>query len=140
MKEKKGSAYAMSMPGGLTLGGCSAMLMTLLLSGILAELVAHEVIPEDGIGWGIMGILVLSGFTGAMAAWIKIKHRKLLVCMGAGAVYMGLLLCVTALFFGGQYDAVWETGLLILAGAGAAAVLGPLPGRRTSGKGRKIRA
>ena len=119
----KVSGKAMSLPGGLALGAAVSMTITVLCCILLSRLVDLEIIPWETIGYGIMGMMVISAFTGAQIAAVKIKHQKLIVCISSGLIYWGLLLCITALFFGGQYESVILSGSLILAGSICAAVI-----------------
>jgi len=64
-----------------------------------------------------MIILILGAFTGSKVSYIKIKRQKIVVSLLSGAVLYMILLSITALFFGGQYSGVGETGLLILCGS-----------------------
>ena len=111
---------------------------TLVLTAVLAKLVEGETIPQEKIGYGIMVILVLSAFTGSMAAFGRIKRQRLLVCGLSGAIYFAVLMSMTALFFGGQYSAVGTTALLILLGSAAAALLGLKQGRGVKRKKIKV--
>ena len=135
---RKPTGRAMSMPGGLALGALFSVGATLVLTAVLAKLVEGETIPQEKIGYGIMAILVLSAFTGSMAAFGRIKRQRLLVCGLSGAIYFAVLMSMTALFFGGQYSAVGTTALLILLGSAAAALLGLKQGRGVKRKKIKV--
>lgn len=128
---------ASSMPAGLAMGGAVSLGITLLGSAVLAWLVHGERMDLDKIGYGILVLLLLGAFLGAEVAFRKIRRQRLLVCAASGVIYFGLLMALTALFFGGQYSAVGVTALLILAGSGTAGLLGLSGGR--GGKGHKIR-
>ena len=131
---RKLNGRAMSIPGGLAAGGAVSLLVTLLGAAVLAKLVETQSVPQGNIGYGVMLILILSSYLGALVSMSVIKRRKILVAACSGAVYMGVLLGITALFFGGQYQAVVVTTLLIICGS----VLALLTG--ASGFGRKRRA
>ncbi len=130
---QKITVRASSMPAGLAVGGCVSLGTTLLLAAGLAKLVDMEILAWENIGYGIMLLLLLSSFLGAMTAFARIKRQRLLVCLVSGGIYLALLLSITALFFGGQYEAVGVTALLVLGGSGAAALLGLCGGK---GRGR----
>lgn len=121
---KKVTGKASSMPAGLAMGGLVSLLMTLLMAACLAKLVDTEVLKEENIGYGVMVLLMASSVLGALTAYGKIKRQRLLVCMLSGAVYMGILLSITALFFGGQYEAVGVTTLLVFGSSMVIALLG----------------
>lgn len=129
------TATTASMPGGLAVGGGVSLGITLLLSAVLAWLVHRETMTMENIGYGILAMLLLASFLGAETAFGQIRRQRLLVCGLSGLIYFALLLSITALFFGGQYSGVGVTALLILAGSGAAALLGLRQGRG----GKKIK-
>lgn len=133
----KGKGKTMSMAGGLALGALVSLAVTLAGTGVLAYLVNGEHLDMENIGYGILVMLLLGSFLGAQTAFRRIRRRRLLVCLAAGGVYLGILLGMTALFFGGQYSGVGTTALLILAGSMVAALLGKERGR--GGKHRKIK-
>lgn len=121
---KTGVHHKASSTGvGLALGLGVSLLITIALLAASAKLIQAELLQEERIGFTIMGTLLLASFGGAIASAWTIQRRKGLMCLCSGGLYWASLLAVTALFFGGQYDAVGVTALLILAGAGAAALL-----------------
>lgn len=109
------------------LGVCLGV--TVGAAALLAKLVDSETIPWENIGYGVMVLLLLASFLGALTAYGKIKRQRLMVCLMTGGGYFAVLLAMTALFFGGQYDSVGVTFLLILAGSGTAGLLGLRQGR-----------
>jgi len=92
-----------------------------------------EALRQDQIGYAVMVLLITASSLGAAIAQGKVKHQRVLVCMLSGLIYYVILICITALFFGGQYTGFGVTGLLILGGAGTTALLS---GRR-KGRGGK---
>ncbi len=114
------------------MGALCALALTILFSAFLAMLIEKGRVKEQNIGYGVMILLFLSSCIAAVVSARKIKHQYLLVCASSGAIYMGILLSITALFYGGQYEAVWETALVVFAGSLAAVLLstGGSPFRR----------
>lgn len=133
VRTKINTGKAASMPGGLALGAGVSVAVTLVLSAIIAKLVQMEVLRQDQIGYAVMVLLITASSLGAAIAQGKVKHQRVLVCMLSGLIYYVILICITALFFGGQYTGFGVTGLLILGGAGTTALLS---GRR-KGRGGK---
>ena len=117
---KKITGRATSLPAGLAIGAVCSLAATLILTAILAKLVEAETLPVEK---------VVSSFAGAMISCGRIKRQRMLVCIVSGVIYFAMLMSMTALFFGGQYSAVGTTALLVLAGSGAAALLGLRQGR-----------
>lgn len=130
---QKATGRAVSMPMGLLIGVSVSMGLTLAAAAILAKLLDSEKLAWENVGYGIEATLILAAFCGAMTACRKTKRQRLAVCGISALLYFGILLAITALFFGGQYQAVWLTAILILAGSGSAALLG----LRGDGKGRR---
>lgn len=130
---RKVTGRAMSIPAGLALGAGISMVVTLLGCSILAWMLDGEKIPESGIGYGSLLILWLSSMLGSMGASVTVKHQLLPVSMLTGVCYFGILLAITALFFGGQYQGMGVTALMVLAGSGCA-VLALINGQ---GRGKK---
>lgn len=123
MATQKITGKASSVPVGLFYGAITSMGTTLLIAGILAKLIDGEAMAWENIGYGIMLLLLLASFLGANVASGKIKRQHLLICLMSGMTYMAILLSITALFFGGQYDGIWVTLLLVLGGSLSAALL-----------------
>lgn len=136
--ERKRKGTAVSMPVGLMWGGGVSLAVTLIGSGVLAKLLDAEIIQWETAGYMIIGMLMLAAFLGSCTAWKKIKRRKLQAALTAGGVYWLLLIGITALFFGQQYEAVGVTAAVIFAGSACAAMLGIRPER--GGKSRKYRS
>lgn len=119
------------MPVGFVLSAGGALALTLGGAGVFAWLIAAERLAESSIGYCAMAIVLLSAALGAAVAVGRIKRRRVYVCAISGLIYYGVLLGMTALFFGGQYQGMGVTALLVLAGCGSVALLG-LRGEKTS--------
>lgn len=132
--KQKYTGRTMSIPAGLGMGLGVSLTITAAAIGILAKLVDSEKLPWERVGYGIMVMLLAASFAGALAAYGKIKRQRLMVCLLTGVVFYGFLLSLTALFFGGQFEGMGVSLLLILAGSGAAGLLGLRQGR---GAGQK---
>lgn len=127
--KQKYTGRSLSVPAGLAVGLGVSLGITGAVIAVLAKLVDGEVMPWENIGYGIMAMLLIASFLGAMAAYGRIKRQRLMICLMAGGIFFCTLLAMTALFFGGQYDGVMVSFLLILAGSGAAGLLGLRQGR-----------
>lgn len=126
---RKVTGKASSMPVGLALGGGLSMVVTVVLSLVTAKLLDNGTLPEESVGYAALGILLLSSGLGAWLAAVKIKRQRLIVCLASGCVYYGLLLGVTALFFGGQYTGMGVTALAVAGGSLAVCLMGMGKGR-----------
>lgn len=134
---QKTTGRAMSMPGGLAFGGTVSLGVTLLCAAVLAKLLDMEKLAWENIGYGIMVLLFLGSFLGSMTAYYAIRRQRMMVCGISGLVYFGLLLAITALFFGGQYDGIGAAAAVVICGSACAGLLGLRGGGKR--KGRKIR-
>ncbi|MBO7252853.1 MAG: hypothetical protein J6V25_09555 [Oscillospiraceae bacterium] len=124
MKRKpRTNGTAMSMPGGILLGSAYSTVIMVLLCALLAKLMELEKLTWEQAGYFILFSLLSASFLGAMIAANKIKHQRLISCLGAGCGFWGILMLCTALFFGGKYHAVGVTTLIILCGSLVAALL-----------------
>lgn len=124
------------MPAGLAAGCGWSLGITLCSAAVAAKMMETEYLKENTIGYIAIGILLLSAFSGALIACGLIKHRKLLISTLSGLVYYVVLLSMTALFFGGQYQGMLTAAAAVLAGTVLAVFLTQHP---TGGK-RKIRS
>lgn len=118
-----------SIPAGLAAGAIVSAGVTGLGTAVIAFLMNRETVSWESVGYGILIMILLSAYLGAMTAYHKIRRQKLAICTMSGLAYWGLLLLITALFFGGQYEAVGVTGLLVAGGCGCAAVTGTGQGK-----------
>ena len=114
---RKPTGRASSVPAGLAYGWVA--FMTVLFAGIagLASLINGEKISMTHMGYGIMAVLMVGAWSGAMISNRRIKRNKMIVCLSEGVICFITLLLITALFFGAKYSAVGETGLLIFCGS-----------------------
>lgn len=148
MRNQNRTGRTLSMPAGVAAGTGISMGLTLILSMFLARLVSTEKLEWDRIGYGIIVILLTASVMGTKAACVMIRRRKLMLCIIAAVLYWLSLLMTTALFFGGQYDGIGVTGIVIFSGS-AIVCLGELkkdarqktglPGRKRKNNQYKIR-
>ena len=127
----------MSIPGGLAVGMTVGLIVTVLLSSLVAKLLQTGVLAQNQTGYAVMGLLLAASFAGAAVAQGRVKHRRRMICMLSGGIYYLSLLAITALFFGGQYTAMGVTALVVLAGCGTAALMCVRQGRRGKAMHRK---
>lgn len=136
---RKVTGTASSMAGGLAVGSMASLVVTIAGAFLAGSLIEKEMINQQSVGYCAMVILVFASAVGSVIAVKRIKHRRLFVCGMIGVIYYGILLATTALFFGGQYQAMGVTALLVWGGCGAVALAGARgeQGRR-SRKRRKV--
>lgn len=121
---RKVTGAASAMPVGLAVGLGVSLGTTLLGCAVLAWLIGRETVPQSGIGYGSLVILLTASLLGAGVACGRVKRRRMLVCTLSGLCYFASLVCMTALFFGGQYQGMGVTALVILAGSLCIGLLG----------------
>ena len=130
----------MTMPVGLAIGAACSIVITLLCAAWLTHLVLSEKMDVTAIGYAVMAILLISAAVGSLIAAALIKHRWMVVCLGAGGIYFLTLLAMNALFFGGQYQGIGVTALAILGGSGAVGFIGLKQGSGSKMKRKKFRS
>lgn len=140
VSNKKATGRAMSTPAGLAIGLAASISVTLLCAAMVTYLVLSENMSENTIGYWVMAILIVSSALGSLIASTMIKRRWMVMCLGAGGMYFLSLLAITALFFGGQYQGIGVTALMILSGSGAVGLLGLRQGKSSSFKHKKYRS
>ena len=137
MKRRQGTAKP--VPVGLALGLCVSIVITLCGSAVTAWLVSAEKMEAEQIGYAAAAILILSAAAGTATARKAVKIKALPVCAMMAAGYYLILLAVTALFFGGEYQGMGITAICILFGSSAAFLLTRI--KKGTGKShRKISA
>ena len=124
MSVKWNSGRAVSIPKGLAMGNGVSLGTTFLMSFALAGLISRERLSWDQVGYGILILLFLSALLGAATSVKAVKRQRLMIAMGSGLLFWATLIAITALFFGGQYDGMLVTGLVILAASGIVALTG----------------
>lgn len=127
MKKKKVTNTAMSIPAGLGMGLLLSLMMTIAGAAVTALLLNKEVLAESSVGYGAVLTLIISSVAGALLSAKKIKRLRLQMTLVFGACYYVLLLCMTALLFGGQYEGTGMTALVVL-GSSIAVAIGGLGG------------
>lgn len=136
IRNQKPTGRAASIPAGLLSGMVVSLGITILGAAIIAKLLDLGKMSEEMIGYSVMVMLMAASFAGALVSRSRIKRQHLLVCGLAAVLYFLMLLGITALFFGGQYEAVGVTGVLVFGGS----MLAVLCGRRSDGAGKRRKA
>ena len=116
-RKLKITGRAMSMPAGLLTGLAVSVGITILGTAIIAKMLDTEKLREGLTGYAVMAVLLVSSFAGTLISCRKVKRQYLVVCGVSAMLYFLVLLGITALFFGGQYEAVGVSGLLVLCGS-----------------------
>lgn len=123
-----------SIASKLALGAAVCIGVTVLCTAVGAAMISSGTIPESAMGYGALGILTLSSMAGALTGGWKVQEKRLYLCLLVAALYVALLLAMTATFFGGQYEGVGLSVIMAVLGAFGAAIVGQ--GR---GNGRNLR-
>lgn len=139
VSKRKATGRALSMPAGVAVGVGVSFALTLLGAAVVAWLLSVQRIESAQIGYGSMVTLLVSSALGAVIASGLVKHRHLVVCLASGVGYYAMLLGVTALFFGGQYQGMGVTLLVVLAGCGSVGLMLAKPKKAITKGYRKLR-
>lgn len=138
-KQANVKGKAASMPVGIAIGLGVGILITLIGAVLLAFALAGESMTVEAMGYGIMLVLFVATFLSSMVAMWCIKHRKMQVSLITAGVYLLTLLATNALFFGGQYEGVGATVLVVAIAGTVAAFIGSSGGKPLKHR-RKIKA
>ena len=139
MTASKLTTRAMTIPAGLLCAAGASLGVTLLGAGGAAWAVLRGIIPEKGTGYCAMVILLLASMAGSSVAAGTIQRLRTQMCLAAAGTYWLCLLTITALFFGGQYQGVGVTALMVLCGSGLVILLAPGSKNRAGCRRRKKR-
>lgn len=123
MKVKRATGTAVPMAIGMISGVGLGLITTILLSGLVAYLVLTEKLQETSVGYCAAIILASSVGLGCLIATVLIKRMLMQVCIGVGGSYYGMLLVITALFFGGNYRGMGVTASVVFGTALAVGLL-----------------
>ncbi len=123
ISKTRGTGRVKSVPAALALAAFVSMSVTAGASAAIAYGLNQEKITWIQAGYWIMGMLYGAAVIGGKCAFRWVKTNRFLISAMSGLLYWGLLLCLTALFFGGDYGPVWETAAIIGAGSGTAALI-----------------
>ena len=131
MKNKQKDLDMTLLPSALLLGILASMTTTLSLTALMAYLMAGERVGEDNLNLVAVVVLITSAAFGAMCAFRRLRHRRLLICLTSGGVYFLVLVACNALLFEGTYHYMGITALAVAGGSSAAALLGLRGGHGT---------
>ena len=127
------------IPMGIAIGLLGSVVVMLLGCAVLTTLIDRSIINETGMGYVLMLTLLLASVTGSLLSSKLVGHDRLPVCAGSAGAYFALLLGCNALFFDGQYDGVWATLLLVIAGSMSVCLLAFRGGKRHISGRRKVK-
>ena len=137
-QKRKLAGQASGMPGGILLGVGAAMIIILLCAMVLAWLVASERISEEMVSLGCCVIWPLASAAGNLVAWSAIREKRLIV-MGITTTSIYVMLLISALAFGGQYQGIGTAALLVCLGGGIS-MIPELIGKGSGAKGHNNRS
>ena len=106
-----------TVPGVLAVGAVVSVIVTLIGISICTSLISAERISTECADYCAIGILLLSTIAGSAVAIGKRGEKRLYMSLAVGSVYLVVLLAMTALFFGGRYQGVGVTAIVIFGGA-----------------------
>ena len=115
--KQNGKMKGASVVGGLTVGAVTSVAVTLCCAAVGAAMISTGKIGENVTGYISIGILLLATLIGTLTGTGRVHGKKLYSGLGIAAIYFILLLSMTALFFGGQYERVTVTSFVLLLGA-----------------------
>ena len=106
-----------SISEGMGISALASITITMSLSGLIASLLSAEKITWVQAGYWIMGMLFVAAFISGKCACMIIQRQKAIISLMSGILYWSILLCITGLFFGGNFEALPQTAGIIMAGS-----------------------
>ena len=133
----KPAGTAKSIPVGLAYGWLAETICMLLCCVVLSVLVLGGKLKWEMSDYGIMVMLLLCSYIGASVSSDLVQHRKLMICLLSGGLYILTVIGIMTLFFGAQYSAVGTSSLLILGGSLVSALVHSAEKKKRGGGRRK---
>ncbi len=121
--KKPGKRAHSSVPMGLGMSLLVSIGITLLGAVMITFMIAGESMDPGAVGYGSLLTLVLSSIGGAVTVVLTVGQKPLIMCLASGGIYLLCLLCLTALFFGGEYQGITTTALTVMGASLAVALL-----------------
>lgn len=97
-----------------------SLLTTLIGAALCAVAVLREMVAEDKLSYCAWMVMLVAAGVGTVTGK---KENRLKTSLIIGAIYTVVLLAFTALLFGGQYEGVGVSLLIVLSGCVAAVML-----------------
>lgn len=117
MQLKKQSSKQNPMVYAILWGTVIELTITIILCAITAWLISAQKIKLSTIHYAVMLSIMLSAYFGTYIAHRLSGTKKLPVALISAAVFYSIHILITALFFGGSYQALLETGLIFICGS-----------------------
>ena len=115
----RGDSRLKRMIAGIT----GSVLTTMMVTAIFAGMISKKIIPEEKLGYCTVAVLLISVIAGNKIGTSKCDNKTVTsVCLGTA--YLAILLILTAIFFGAQYQGLGVTIIIVLVGCVLAAMTG----------------
>ena len=134
MHKNKGKPILFAIGSGSFVG----LLVTVIIAVIGAVLVAGEKIGEEMILYLAAVSLIVGSLIGAVTAVFVFGEKSVVVGLCSGGVNVAAWLCANVIFFGGRFQNVLATALLVIGVSFAVGLLGK-GGRQRRFKRKKLR-
>ena len=106
-----------SMAKGVLVGTIAALVITIAVALLLTQLILSDKMDFTVLGYSAMIMLPLASAVSALISVGIVKRRRMQTAMLAGVAYFVMLSLINFIFFGGHFDGLLVTILLILGGA-----------------------
>lgn len=103
----------MSVAAGILKGALCGLGIVLLGALVITLLLNRKLLEINSLEYGVFIVTIVSVIVGCTIGTIAVGNHILIVSLGIGAAIQIALLGTTALFFGGTYQGVAVTTLLI---------------------------
>lgn len=127
MEVKKKTGFKMERMASAAMKTAACCLcFTMIFSFLTGELLSRRILPQEHSGYAVMLILLTVSAIAAKVFGKEYVCNAIVSGTVSGLEYFLLLLLITWIFYGGKFEAIFETALMIAAGSFAGAVWGKL--------------
>ncbi len=116
MKNSKINMSSKSVPVAIGIGAAVSLEATLIISAIVAMLIASGKLSPQVTDYAVMIMIMASSLVGTLVSTSRVKSKKLIISVMTAAVYFIVLLCITALLFDGMYQGIPATAMVVFGG------------------------
>ena len=133
---KQESKAKTTMLSAILIGTATSILTSVIGAAITAWVISTGKAPQSGTNTAGWIILFLSAACGSWIASKMAEGKKLQTAMITGGAYLMILILMTALFFGGQYQGMGVSGIIVF---GVCAIIAFLPTKNSPARGKRKR-
>lgn len=129
----------LKIPSALIMGLVSGVAVSILVAILIAILINAGNIQEGVLDVAAMVAILLGAMTAALVTVGKVKEKRFVMCIAAGAVYLLGLMMIAAVLFDGVKGGIGASAAVVFGGVLAVFLMGMNRGKRPKYKMPKLR-